>query len=64
MEEEIDIRPSVYIIQIMDLSDNILMESNTTILGVPEVIELTVNDTSLLNQLDGHVTDMKMSYNI
>ena len=40
-------RPSVYIIQIMDLSDNTLMESNTTILGVPEVIELTVNEKSV-----------------
>ena len=54
----------MHIIEIMDLSDNTFMESNATILGVPELIELTVNDTSLLNQLDGHVTDMKMSYNI
>ena len=48
----------------MDLSDNTFMESNATILGVPELIELTVNDTSLLNQLDGHVMDIKICYNI
>ena len=45
-EEEIDVRPSVYIIEIMDLSQDTLMDSNTTKIGVPEVIKLTVNDTS------------------
>ena len=36
---------------------------NATILGVPEVTEVTVNDTSDMedtNQIDGLVMDMKM----
>ena len=36
----------------MDFSKNNLKDSNTTILGVPEVIEPTVNDTSDMEDMN------------
>ena len=52
--------------QIMDFSKNNLKDSNTTILGVPEVIEPTVNDISDMedvNQIEQPQLNLNLDIN-